>query len=399
LIVCVLLPRLRLIVAAGSRSELLGVPAVLAPEPGGGQQVGEVSQAAEAFGVREGMRLGEALARCPRLILIPPDPAGVAERWEEMLEALEGIGAAVEPGSGPDALACFDARGLLRLHGSIDAVLAAAHRALAAPVRIGVGPSRFTAICAASRARARRPLIVGAGDARAAREFLAGLPVVLLGTRPELAALAEPLERLGIATLGALAALPVAAVADRFGERGLRAHRLARGLDEPLHPRTPGELVRETLELPEAADGSQLERVLALLIDRLLARRERRGRTLRAVVLSAVLVEQGGTWREQLTFREALSDPVRMRLVLGPRLALLPAPAQSLTLAVERFGPAGGDQRPLLDDPASARAARLREAVRQVRTAAGPEATLRILQVDPDSRLPERRSVLTPFEG
>ena len=49
---------------------------------------------------------------------------------------------------------------------------------------------------------------------------------------------------------------------------------------------------------------------MGLLIDRLLARRECRGRTLRAVVLCAVLVEQGGTWRDQVVFREALIDPV-----------------------------------------------------------------------------------------
>ena len=53
--------------------------------------------------------------------------------------------------------------------------------------------------------------------------------------------------------------------------------------------------------------------------------RERRGRTVRAVVISAVLVERGGTWRQQVVFREALADPVRMRLALGPRLAQMPA--------------------------------------------------------------------------
>ena len=42
---------------------------------------------------------------------------------------------------------------------------------------------------------------------------------------------------------------------------------------------------------------------------------------------------------------------------------------------------------------------RLREAIRQVRAAAGPNAALRVLEVDPDSRFPERRAVLTPFEG
>ena len=37
--------------------------------------------------------------------------------------------------------------------------------------------------------------------------------------------------------------------------------------------------------------------------------------------------------------------------------------------------------------------------IRQVRAAAGPDAALRVLAVDPDSRFPERRAVLTPFEG
>jgi protein ImuB len=52
-----------------------------------------------------------------------------------------------------------------------------------------------------------------------------------------------------------------------------------------------------------------------------------------------------------------------------------------------------------LEDPAAGRAARLREAIRQARAAAGPEAALRVLEVDPDSRFPERRAVLAPFEG
>ncbi len=143
----------------------------------------------------------------------------------------------------------------------------------------------------------------------------------------------------------------------------------------------------------------QLERGLGLLLDRLLARRERRGRTFRSVVISAVLVERGGTWREQVVFREALSDSARMRLALAPRLSLMPAPAERLRLAVERFGPPAADQRALLDDPAAARAARLREAIRQARAVAGPDAALRVLEVDPGSRFPERRAVLAPFEG
>jgi protein ImuB len=396
MVVCVLIPRFELTIAAGDRSGLLKTPVALAPEPGGVQQVGEVSLPAEAFGVHVGMRLGEALARCPRLTLVPPDPAGVADFWERLLVRLESIGAAVEPER--PGLVCFDASGLLRLHGGIDGVLAAARRSLRVPARFGVAPSRFAAVAAATQARVRRPAIVSGGRKQAAT-FLAPLPVSLLRARTALADLPDALERLGIGTLGELAALQPASLADRFGTAGLLAHELAIGGDGALRPRPASEFLRESLELPEAASGIQLDRALGLLIDRLLARRERRGRTLRTVVLSAVLVEQGGTWREQVVFREALADPTRMRLSLSQRLTLIPAPAEELRLAVERFGPPASDQRGLLEDPSEARAARLREAIRQTRAAAGPDAALRVLEVDPDSRVPERRAVLAPFEG
>src|SRR5436190_13278196 len=389
-IVCVFLPRFELVVAAGDRESLLQAPAALAPEPGREQLVGEVSQSAEAYGIHPGMRVGEALSRCPRLALVPPDPVGVADAWERVLARLESVGAEVEselPGQ-----ACFAAAGLRRLHGgSLDGVVAATRAALRRPARIGAGPSRFCALAAAARARTRRAgLVRGAED-------LAGEPVSLLRLREPAAELPQALERFGITTLGELAALPRAALADRFGPAGLLAYDLAHGRDTPLVPRRPRERLEEVLELDESSSGAQLERALGLLVDRLLARRERRGRALRAVVLAATLVE-GGTWRERVVFREPLSDPVRMRLALGQRLQLLPAPAESLRLAVERFGPPHAGGRALFDDGSAQRRARLREAIRQARAVAGPEAALRVLAVDPDSRVPERRAVLTPFE-
>lgn len=410
MVVGVLLPRFSLVVAAGGREALARGPAALAPEPGREQRVGEVSSAAEAFGVHAGMRLGEALARCPSLALIPPDPMGVADAWEKVVARLESVGAEVET-SAP-GLAFFDAGALARLHGGrggddpaarlrarvaggpppwLDGVVAAVRRALRLPARIGAGPSRFCALAGAARARSRRAEVVDGAAGLAAE------PVALLRQRPEVAALVEPLERLGITTLGALAALPRASVADRFGTAGERAHDLAQGRDDELRPRLPGEVLDEVLELPESASGVQLERALVLLVDQLLARRERRGRTLRVVVLGARLVE-GGTWRERVVFREPLADAVRMRLVLGQRLLLLPAPAESLRLSVERFGPAHAGAHALFDDGTAQRTARLREAIRQTRAVAGPEGALRVLEVEPDSRVPERRTILAPFE-
>jgi protein ImuB len=405
-IICVLIPRFALAVAAGGREVLAAGPVALAPEPGRDQLIGEASAAAEAYGVRAGLRLGEALARCPTLRLVAPDPAGVADAWDAHVRALEDIGAAVEPG--PPGTAFFGAGGLRTLHGgTVEGVMAAARRALrgvgaaqqrpaAGPVRLGAAPSRFAAFAAARRARARRPEVAPMAAAALAA-YMAPLPVSLLFARSEVAMLPDALERFGIRTLGALAKLPRAALADRFGAAGPLARDLAQGKDTPLVPRSAAEQLEERLELPESASGVQLQRGLDLLIDRLLARRERRGRALRSVVLSAQLVE-GGTWRARVTFREPLADPRRMRLVLGQKLSELPSPSDVLRLRAEGFGPPAGDQRSLLAEPAAIRRARLREAIRQARSVAGPEAALRIIPVDPDSRVPERRLTLAPWD-
>ncbi len=425
---------------AGGGRALLGRALALAPQTGGEQRVGEVSGATEACGVTSGMALGEALARCPDLVLVTPDPVAVAERWEGILRALEAIGASVEtPRPG---LAYFAADPLRALHGGDSATIAAAQKAIrsgpsrpgsgrpgpsrpgpsrpgpsrpgpvrsglarsalarsdqppfggAGAARIGAGPTRFCALAAALAARPRRACVIAP---REARRWLAHRSIDLLAHRRETAALLAPLHRLGVRTLGELAQLGRPALADRFGKPGALAHRLACGEDTPLRPCLSEERLGETMSVGDASSGPALERVLGVLVNRLLARTERRGRTLRAVTLSARL-DTGGAWRERVVFRQALADPKRIRLALAARLTMLPAPAAALGLAVERFGPASGTQETLLEQSRTARLVRLREAVGQVRAAAGQDAAMRAVCVDPDSRVPERRVLLTPF--
>jgi protein ImuB len=423
MIVCVHLPRFELAFAAGGARALVGRALAIAPLPGGEQRVGEVSGAAEALGVRRGMALGESLARCPELVLVPADPVGVEEAWEATLCALESIGAAVEPARA--GVACFETGPLRALHGGDAAVIAAAQdagRGAAAPramgsaagaaarrstgrftdgsptagerhMRIGAGPTRFCALAAALAVRSRRPFVL---DGAEAVRWLAARPVELLGYRAETRDLLEPLMRLGVRTLGELARLGRPALADRFGATGVLAYRLACGEDTPLRARRREDRLQETMSVGDASSGSALERVLGVLVDRLLARGERRGRTLRAVALSARLLSGGG-WRERVVFRQPLADRDRMTLALTLRLPLLPAPAAALGLTVERFGPPAVEQRALLDEAHAARLARLRDAVAQVRAVAGEDAAMRAVCVDPDSRVPERRVVLTPL--
>jgi protein ImuB len=400
-VACALILRFRLIAASAENREVLRRPAALAPEPGAAQLIGEVSEPAERFGLRPGMRMGEALSRCPELALVPPDLERAERSWEETLRRLEGIGAEVESDSAGEAF--FEAGGLEGLWGGIGGVLERARREIG-DVRLGAAPGRFCAFVSASQPD---PTIVPEG---AAREFLAPWPVALLcgRLRREGAPQAEPrsnpfhaddlpneLERLGIATLGQLAGLPRDAVADRFGKLGLHAQRLARGHDDPLRPRPVREAIAVELDLPEAATGQQLERGLELLISRLLAHGARRGRTLRALRLSARLAAGGG-WRRRVALRRASADRSRLADALLPHLALLPAPAATLRLEAVALGPETGEQL-TLSGPEEERRRRISEAVRQTRSAAGADAVLRVLEVDPDSRVPERREVLMPW--
>jgi protein ImuB len=387
-ITCALIPRFPLLAAVTDRG-ILRQPAALAPEPGAAQLIGDVTPAAERFGLRAGLRLGEALSRCPELALIPPDPERAERSWEKALRRLEGIGAEVESDRSGEAF--FEAAGLAGLWGGIPGVLARAREELGGIARLGAGPSRF---CAYAAARSGNGTVVPEG---AAREFLGRMSEALLCGRlgEDAEDLPNELERLGISNLGRLAGLPRDAIADRFGRLGLRALRLARGSDEPLRPRPVPEAIAVELELPEAVSGQQLERSLELLISRLLAHSARRGRTLRSLRLSARLAAGGG-WRRQIALRRASADRGRLADALLPHLSVLPAPAATLRLEAVALGPESGDQL-TLSSPEEERHRRISEAVRQTRSAAGADSVLRVLEIDPESRIPERREVLMPY--
>ncbi|MBM3667070.1 MAG: hypothetical protein FJW90_06240, partial [Actinobacteria bacterium] len=151
-VACVISPRFRLMAALEGRRELLRGPAALTPEPGAAQLIGEVSAPAERLGVRAGMRLGEALTRCPELALVPSDAERAERDWERVLRGLEGIGAAVESERAGEAF--FEAEGLRGLWGGDRGVLERALEAAGIPVLAAAAPSRFCAYAAAAGLRA-----------------------------------------------------------------------------------------------------------------------------------------------------------------------------------------------------------------------------------------------------
>jgi protein ImuB len=328
-------------------------------------------------------------------VLIPDsalaDPVEAGELTELLLRRLERIGAAVESERVGEAFFALD--GLRGIHGGERAgVLDAARRVAEMQVRIGVAPTRFAAYAAAQRETIVPPAEAG--------DFLAGLPVSALAGRLELppreaGGLVETMRRLGIGRLGELAALSDDLVADRFGTVGLEALRLSHGEDPPLRPRRPHEELTAEVELPEGAAGGQLDHALKLLVARLLAAPQRKGRTVLGLRLGAVLCG-GGSWSVDQGLGQATASARTLCALLTTRLEKLPGPVAALRLRALALGPPVGDQLELSVRGDEHRRRRLGAAIREVRAAQGGDSLLEIVPLDSASRFPERWAMLAP---
>jgi nucleotidyltransferase/DNA polymerase involved in DNA repair len=389
-IACLSIPGLELKAALRRTPALALQPAALAPEAGAEPLLGPVTRAAEVAGVQPGMRLGEALATCPGLVLVDPDPAAAETAWEEIVRSLEDAGFAVEPAA--LGVAYFETRGVERLYGGLEPALRRALSAAGAAweARIGAAGRRFAALAAASVAKPGHVLVVREDQVG---RFLAPLPLTLL---PLERRRYEELEALGVRRLGQLAALPGGAVAERLGPDGRRAWNLARGgAARRVRGRRPPSEVAESLEFPEAVGNElTLRRALGALLETVLARPERRDRFVRKVALAARLAT-GGSWRRTLTLREPSTDVTRIRIALAPKLAELPAPVLELRVELVELTAPTGHQLELLAAGAEDRS-RLKEGLRQVRASTGSGSVCTVVEVAPWSRIPETRALLVP---
>lgn len=195
------------------------------------------SAAAARAGVTTGQRRRDAQRCCPDLVLVEHDPDRDARGFEPVVRAIADLAPRLDvvapgwilvPTRGPSRYLGGDAALADRLVERVRAVLGPD-----TSVGVGVADGRVTAAVASRRAVDRTPVVVPPGGSA---EYLAPRSLRWLvevgDAGPDLVGV---LERLGIRTLGDLAALPVADVSARFGTEGVRVHRFAAGLD----PRPP----------------------------------------------------------------------------------------------------------------------------------------------------------------
>jgi protein ImuB len=395
-IACLLVPHFPLRVALLGQAELDGLPLVLGPLPGGRPVVGDASPEAVSRGIRTGMTLREAMAMVPEVVVVDPNPAREGAVAEDILGALAELSPLVE--SDRPGRWYVDLTGSARLLGppprAADRLLGAIPASMRP--RAGVAPGRFAAWVAARKSPPGRARVVLPGDVAA---FLAPEPSTAL---PLAADTADLLVRLGLKTLGQVAALPPGAVAARLGAAGRRAWLLASGggdtEDVTIRPRPEVLTVTERVELPAPSTGREM---LFLGVDegiaRAFGRPGMRDRHVRQVTISAG-IEDGRSWDRVLTLREPTGYE-RLGEVLRQRLGdlALPGAVEVVTLSLTGIITAPARQE-ALPGIRRRRPRPLVEAVQQLKQRYGASPIYRIAEVEPWSRIPERRHALVSYE-
>jgi DNA polymerase-4 len=367
-IACLLAPHLPVQVERDRAPGLDECPIVVGGRPWDPGAVLDCCPAAEAAGVRPGMRLARAEALCPGARFLPADePAYQAvhrtldatlRRFTGRVESVD-LGfffadvAGVEDDRDPRASLCRQ-------------VATEARNAVRLDARVGLAGDRFSAEQAARASRPNGWCPVPPGQERA---FLSPLPVTVLPADPETV---RRLHLLGITTLGALAALPRPALVRQFGPQAGFLHDLAAGRDpRPVHADAPPLVLEGAhgFEPPVAGRGplaAQASRIAELLAGDL-ARRGYQAEGLRVRLED----EEGGAHTIAAPVEPPSADPARLARKVLELLERLSPPCLVVDLQVTLYPlrPAhlGATQLALFSAPADTRRRRLQEALRRLR--------------------------------
>ena len=378
------------------KTELLRQPALqskaaLVIEQCGTQKL-VVDRSSSVHDVVVGMSLEKALANCPYASLIEADTSLYRERWNRTLDGLEQRSPIVEDaGLG---LAYVDLRGLEKLYGGESKLVKAVVDAVPQIYcpQVGVAEGKFPAYAAALRAEPGRAARVPEDAA----SFLAELPIIHLPTSWKIK---ERLLDFGLDMTGSIARLPFNTMQGEFGKEGARLWRLANGQDnELLVPRQHEETF--ACEITFATPTVSLPAIIVAL-ESLLTRAfvdKLRGRFAKVAHLKGSF-DNGSTWSKRISFREPVDNHERALLLLRSRLEnlTLPGPLETLSLTLSGITGESGRQESLF--PEVRHRARLDDAIRQLRLLLGHRPPIyRVREVEPWSRIPERRRSLVAYD-
>ena len=237
--------------------------------------VSAASYEARTFGVHSAMPMGRARRACPSAAFISPRFDRYSEKSREVMAILHSVSPLVEQLSIDEAF--LDVRGARRLLGTGTEIAALirsrVHDEVGLVVSVGVATTKFLAKLASDLSKPDGLLAVEPGTERA---FLAPLPVSRLwGVGP---ATRQRLERMGVNTIGEVAALPDSALVASLGSAlGLRLRALACNEDpRAVVPEHEAKSIgaEETFAV-DVNDPAVCDRELVRLVDRVSERLRR----------------------------------------------------------------------------------------------------------------------------
>jgi DNA polymerase-4/protein ImuB len=337
------------------------------------------------------MPLQPALARYGDAALLQADIPHYRSAFNGILAALEQVSPLVE--GAEIGCAYVGGDGLHLIYPGEAALLQAMREAIpeAFLPQIGIAGNKFLAYLAARHSPPGGHRILTDGDIV---PFLNDLPSDIL---PVSLKAKSRLHDFGINTLGQAAALPPGPLQSQFGPEGRSIRDLARGHDDtPLYPRMLEEAIEESITLASVTVSLEALLVaLEMMLSRVFGKISPLEMGIRRLILRT-RTWNAETWERIVQFKEPVMDIksalARIKRVLEDYPQ--PGPVEQLGLSITRLDYPRGRQKNLFSDVRARE--HLMNDIRQLEFRLGNPQVFTVKEVEPWSRIPERRYALTP---
>ena len=388
-ILCVLLPHFSINCEKLRHQDFTEHPLIITAAVGSQKLVLDYSP--KLKGLQRDMPLQQVLSLQGEAELIHADIPYYCSVFNGILDSLEKTSPLVEGTDLGNIYIGLD--GLQLIYGNDDVLVKAVHTAIPDifDVRIGIAEDKFPAYLAAWNSPAVSYKIL-TGDITA---FLYDLTCDLL---PVSLKSKEKLHSFGLHKLGQIATLSPGPMQAQFGPEGRRIWELANGHDDtPLYPRLTEETIKESTTLSSMTASLDVIMVsIEAMLSRAFVRFEPKGMGIRSVNLWTC-TWLGEHWEKNIQFKEpALNTKTalsRIRLIMenSPQ----PGPVEQLGMKITGLGRPNGRQKSLLSDVRNKD--NLLDDVKQLEFRLGGTQLYKIKEIEPWSRIPERRYALIPL--